>query len=345
VTTVSAHQAYLRTRLAILSSQLLGREGLAELMQMSPEELGTRTGYADVKADSDSARLAIFERALMQTWLDELSALLRPLDGPARRLLTQWASRYELLNIKAIVRGKMGKLSISEIERNLFRLPGYLSLSHDALLHTDSVPDLLRQLEKTRYSRIARQALRRYEEKPDAFLLDATMDQQFYSELIGRAQLLTSTDSHEILDLIGRIVDRHNLVWSLRYRFNYGLQTSEVVYLSIDGGRLLNRRTLQTILQADSLDEALQRLPDSLLRHRAVPRELTGLEAALQAALHEYAARAMRQSPSVLTSVLAYLVLRYGDITSIYAIVHARVQGLPSDLLGEALDPLHEVAA
>ena len=54
---------------------------------------------------------------------------------------------------------------------------------------------------------------------------------------------------------------------------------------------------------------------------------------------------AMRRSPSVLTSALAYLVLRYGDITSLYAIVHARVHGLHQDLLEEALYPLRKEAA
>jgi V/A-type H+-transporting ATPase subunit C len=340
-----ADQAYLRTRLAILSSQLLGKQRLAELARLPLEELSNETGFADIPDGSESQRLGIYERVLMQTWLDELSALLRPLEGPARRLLTQWASRYELLNIKAIVRGKIGQLPIGEIERSLFRLPGYLGLNHDALLHTDTVPDLLRQLEKTRYRRIARQALRRYEERPDPFLLDATLDQQFYSELIGRANLLTSTDRDEILALIGRIVDRHNLVWSLRYRFNYGLQTSEVVYLAIDGGRLLNRRLLQHVLQAESIPEALQRLPEGLLKHRDMPQQLTLIEAAMQAELDEYAARAMRLSPSALTSVLAYLVLRYGEITALYAIMHARVNGLSDELLNEALDPLHEAAA
>jgi V/A-type H+-transporting ATPase subunit C len=340
-----AHQAYLRTRLAILSSQLLGKPRLTDLGRLPFDELAEKTGYSEVKGESISVKLATFERVLMQSWLDELSALLRPLEGPARRLLSHWASRYELLNIKAIVRGKMGQLPIGEIERNLFKLPGYLSLNHDALLHTDSVPELLRQLEKTRYRRIARQALRRYEERPDPFLLDATLDQQFYSELIARAQQLTSTDRDEILGLIGRIVDRHNLVWSLRYRFNYGLQPSEVVYLAIDGGRLLNRRLLQQVLQSDSIPEALQRLPDGLLRHHEMPQELTLIEAAMLAELEAYAARAMRLSPSVLTSVLAYLVLRYDEITALYAIMHARVNGLPDNLLSEALDPLHEAAA
>ena len=53
----------------------------------------------------------------------------------------------------------------------------------------------------------------------------------------------------------------------------------------------------------------------------------------------------MRHSPSALTSVLAYLVLRYGGINALYTIVHARIHGLDDALLQEALDPLHEAAA
>lgn len=339
-----ADQAYLRTRLAIMSANLLGDEKLAALAQMPIDDLAKHTGFDEIREGDDAERLAAFERTLMQTWLDELSALLRPLGGPARRLLMQWASRYELLNIKALVRGKIGQLPSEEIERNLFVLPGFLSLNHDELLNTDNVPELLRHLQKTRYARLATQALRQYEERPDPFLLDATLDQEFYSELSNRAQQLAGVDHSETLNLIGRIVDRHNLVWSLRYRFNYGLQPSEVLYLAIDGGRVLNRSLLQHVLQADTLHEALRLLPSHLLSHRDMPTEITLIEAAMREELSAYAARAMRRSPSALTSVLSYLVLRHGDITKLYAIMHARVFGLGDDLLAEALNPLQEAA-
>ncbi|MCG6965569.1 MAG: V-type ATPase subunit [Chromatiaceae bacterium] len=340
-----AGQAYLRTRLAIMTANLLGRERLLALAQLPFEELATTTGFDAIVGNNDAARLANFERTLMQKWLDELSALLRPLGGPERRLLTQWASRYELLNIKALVRGKIGQLPNEEIERSLFVLPGFLSLNHDELLNTDSVPELLRHLQKTRYRGLATQALRRYEERPDPFLLDATLDQQFYSDLIHRAQQLGGDDRTETVNLIGRIVDRHNLVWSLRYRFNYGLQPSEVLYLAIDGGRVLNRALLQQVLQTDTLNDALRQLPAGLFGQRAIPQQITLIEAALRDDLMDYARRAMRRSPSAITSVLAYLVLRHGEINSLYAILHARVHGLADDLLQEALNPLQEAAA
>ena len=340
-----ADQAYLRTRLAIMGANLLGKEKLHALAQLPPEELTKSTGFDEIKGSNDITRLAAFERALMQTWLDELSTLLRPLEGVARQLLSQWASRYELLNIKALIRGKTGQLSNEEIERSLFKLPGFLSLNHDELINTDSVPELLRHLQKTRYRRLATQALRQFEERPDPFLLDATLDQHFYSDLINRAQRLEDYDRTETLNMIGRFVDRRNLVWSLRYRFYYGLQASQILYLAIDGGRVLNRSTLQQIVQAETLNEALRLVPSNLLRHGEMPKEIIKIEVAMRDDLSEYAQHAMRHSPSAVTSVLAYLVLRQGEIRKIYAILHARVYGLSDSLLDEALNPLQEAAA
>ncbi|MDJ0741674.1 MAG: V-type ATPase subunit [Gammaproteobacteria bacterium] len=340
-----ASQAYLRTRLAILGANLLGAARLAELAQMPLDELVAATGFDELESDRRTSSLAIYERSLMQTWLDELSALLRPLGGPARRLLTQWASRYEVLNIKALVRGKLGQLPNEHIEQSLFELPGFLGLNHNDLLNTDNVPELLRRLQRTRYRGLATQALRRFEERPDPFLIDATLDQQFYGELINRAQMLGGDDRTETVNLIGRIVDRHNLVWSLRYRFNYGLQPSEVLYLAIDGGRVLNRPVLQQILQSETLEQAVQQLPRYLASQDQLPTRITHLDAVLRNDLHDYAHGAMRRSPSAVTSVLAYLVLRHGEMKDLYAIVHARVNGIADELLQHALDPLAGEAA
>ena len=78
-------QAYLRTRLAIMGRKLLSREDLHELSELPLEELAAVSGFDAVQGDNDAIRLATFERTLMQAWLDELSALLRPLEGPSGR--------------------------------------------------------------------------------------------------------------------------------------------------------------------------------------------------------------------------------------------------------------------
>ena len=111
-----------------------------------------------------------------------------------------------------------------------------------------------------------------------------------------------------------------------------------MLYLAIDGGRVLDRPRLQKILQTETLTEALQHLPKDLL-HGEVPGAITTIESAMRHELFEYARKAMRRSPSAVTSALAYLVLRHGEMTSVYSIVHARMHGHDLALLHDALDP------
>ena len=249
-----------------------------------------------------------------------------PSAGSARRLLTHWASRYEVLNIKALVRGKIGQLPNEEIEQSLFLLPGFLGLNHDQLLNTDNVAELLRQLQKTPYQRLATQALRRYEERPDPFLLDATLDQQFYGELIDRAHHLQARTAPRSSSLIGRIVDRHNLVWSLRYRYNYGLQASEVLYLAIDGGRVLDRRRLQEIAARRHARRRPRPAAHSLLPgYGQAPQQITLIEAV--DAPGPVRLRRARDAPQPFGADQRPVLsgAAHGGIKPLYAIVHARV--------------------
>ena len=118
-----------------------------------------------------------------------------------------------------------------------------------------------------------------------------------------------------------------------------------MLYLAIDGGRVLDRARLQELLHAESLVEALRSLPPGLPGGGRLPQQITLIDALMRHDLYAYAERAMRFSPSALTSVLAYLVLRHGGINSLYAIVHARAYGLDEELLQLALDPLQQDAA
>ena len=96
---------------------------------------------------------------------------------------------------------------------------------------------------------------------------------------------------------------------------------------------------------AAAIAEALRSLPSGLPGGGRLPQQITLIDALMRQDLYAYAERAMRFSPSALTSVLAYLVLRHGGINALYAIVHARVYGLDEELLQLALDPLQQAAA
>ncbi len=341
-----AHQAYLRTRLAILHARMRDTAQIRALMQLTAEQLSEELGLDQLHSKiSNSQRMESFELSQMQDWLDELSALLRPLHGSSRDVLIQWARRYELYNLKAIIRGKLGELPNSEIKKTLFRLPGFLSLDHNKLLNTDGVEQLLRQLSDTPYRRIAEQALLKFKEHPDPFLLDATLDQQFYNDLIARVRKLDNPDRDALVELTGHIIDRHNLIWLLRYRFNYHLQPSETLYLLINSGLRIDRALLRQLVNADTQAILLQQLPDSIKKIIGSADSIMTIESQMQNSLSRTAHQVLRHSPSTLAATLAYLVLRFYEMSSIKAIVQARFNGFSDNVLEQALFPLVDEAA
>jgi V/A-type H+-transporting ATPase subunit C len=340
-----ADQAYLRTRLTILFNQLRSPEAVTRLIALPADELLDSFHIDFGPGASKNHLIQQFEQDMLQIWLNEMSALLRPLKGPARAILIQWARRYELFNLKALIRGKVAGLSRTDISASLFHLPGFLSLDHEGLLHTDDITELLRRLDGTPYQSIARQAHRRFVEKQDHYLLDAALDQFFYAEMYRLTDPLDTADRQEMQELLGRVIDRHNLVWMLRYRYNYALSPAEAHYLSIDHGYRLNSDLLARLVEQTHIEDFLRMLPGRLQQITGETADIVLIESRLVANLKHHAYRFFRRSPSLVTMALAYLILRYLELKALYALVQARILGLSDQILLEALDPaLRKVA-
>ncbi|MBF0255703.1 MAG: V-type ATPase subunit [Gammaproteobacteria bacterium] len=338
----SADQAYLRTRLSILHNRLRRPQEIEQLIRLPAAEL---LASFHIEPGDANRQMQQFEQSMLQVWLDEMSALLRPLNGPAREILVQWARRYELFNLKALIRGKTAGLSKAEISASLFQLPGFLSLDHERLLHTDDIGELLRRLDGTAYQSIARQAHRRFIERQDHFLLDAALDQYFYNEMLRHCQPLDEPDRSQMRELLGGVIDRHNLVWMLRYRYNYGLSPAEAHYLSIEQGQQLSSDLLGHLVEKPDVAAFLAALPARLRQICGETQDIVIIEQRMQRHLQQTAERFFQHSPSIVAVALAYLILRFLELHQLYAIIQARMLGLHDQLLREALDPeLREAA-
>ena len=333
-----ASHTYLKTRVAVMSKQLYSPRQLEHLIRGPLEALGRECSLHEfTERELSRATLnRVAEKALIGTLMQELSVLLRPLEGAARSLLIHWIRKFELYNLKAIIRGKLQKLSFDQIRENLHDLPPLISLPHEQLLRTESILELLRQLEEGPYSDIAHQARRVYEEKNEPFSLDAAIDHSYYTGLLRRANTTEGVDRSSLLELLGALIDQQNLIWLLRYRFNYGLSATETYFLMIPFGRRLYREQLKKLVNEDSLEGVIAGLGGHL---REVMSEVGNALEAERILDNETAAQAhlgLRFSPSAVTRSMAYLILREMDLKKIYAIIQGKVLTLESDLIRTA---------
>ena len=228
--------AYLNTRVSLFSGRLWQPGDFNAVLGVPDAEmadaLGSR-GLPQLAAGFNNQDHRSLEQRIIAEVLDETKVLIRPLTGAARGFLIYWTERFEVSNVKTLLRGKMtGERPASLINR-LTPMGAFGRLDVQDLAHAEDVSELLRRLEAGPYAGIVRHARRAFEESHDPFILDAALDRGYYEGLAHRAQPLENQAGAAFRRLMGTLIDRINLVWMLRYRFNYNLPPAQVYFLLV----------------------------------------------------------------------------------------------------------------
>ncbi|KRT54904.1 V-type ATPase subunit [endosymbiont of Ridgeia piscesae] len=335
----TATQTYLKTRVSILASRLLDPEQAAELIDLTAEELDQRLALNGILSQNLRTQQLnrTLEHSLINNLMLELAVLTRPLTGSARTLLLFWSRKFELFNLKALIRSKLKGLPIEQIQETLHQLPESISLPHEALLQTENIREMLRLLEHGPYAPIAHQARQVYAEKNEPFSLDAAIDRSYFSGLVHQAQRTEPLHRDSLRPLIGSLIDRQNILWLFRYRFSYRLSPSETYYLLIPAGRQIGRQQLMQLANLSSFGEIIENLPARIRALLAESINPMQVRQQLDRQMSTEAQRLIRFSPSVLTRALAYLVARHFDLERLQAILQGRALGLNGDLIRQAI--------
>jgi len=328
-----AQYAYLNTRVSLYAGQLLDMEQLDALIDRPYGEEARETAQSgsavQYSGDLDQRNMTIL--------LKELAVLTRPLSGAPHDLLGYWAHRFELSNLKTIIRGKMAGQPQQVIEEQLQDMGRFTSLPTAALLHSDSPAELLRRLEQTPYAEIAQHARRLLEQGEALFALDAALDRRYFAGLVRRSSLIGGTDGQLLRAIIGSIVDRVNLVWLLRYRHAYHLTPAQAYYLLIPASHHLKASQLQQLAQAESFEDVINSLPRPFDRLLAGARNTTEVTLKLEFETWRIAANTLRHSNFNVARALAYMVLRERDLRRLRAVVRGRSTQMDAPMIRKAL--------
>ena len=335
-----AAQTYLKTRASIMARRLFSAEQLERMLHASLDDLASAFALREIFENNPSPALLnrAAERALIHTLMLELAVLLRPLEGSARNILIHWTRKFELYNLKALIRGKLHQLPFEQIQSDLYDLPAMIRLPHDKLLRTENILELLRSLERSTFADIARQARQVYEEKNEPFSLDAAIDRSYYIGMLRRVQRASPTDQHPLLQLVGTLIDQQNLIWLLRYRFSYLLSPSESYYLLIPFGRHLRRERLKRLVNLERLELVIEQLPEGLRSCMEGAQNPLDAERRLALETAVQTRKSLRFSQSAVTRSLAYLVLREMDLKRLYALIQGKALKLSEPLIRIAAD-------
>ena len=329
----AAQYAYLHTRVSLYAGQLLG---LDQLDAMIDHPYGEDTHDA-VQPDATAQYTGDLDQSNVTILLRELSVLVRPLSGSARELLGYWAHRFELGNLKTIIRGKMANQPQPAIAEQLQDMGAFTSLPIAELLQSDSPAELLRRLEQTPYAEIASQARHLLEQGEALFALDSALDRRYFAGLARRGAALDDTSAQLLRDIVGSIIDRVNLVWLLRYRYAYNLPPAQAYYLLIPASHRLPQQQLQQLAQCASFEDAIGSLPAPFDRILAGASNTTEVTLKMEQEGWRIATHTLNHSSFNVARALAYMMLRERDLRRLRAIVRGRNMQMGAPMIRAAL--------
>lgn len=331
--------AFLHGRVSVLAAQLL------PLARLSPLVDDPEADHADYFTDAGLTALlenppassSELEQALASIVIDEAIRLGRGLRSGARDLIHQFVRRFEMVNLKILIRCKLAGCSPEEIRPRLFDLGDLPAGDTEALLRAEDLNELLRLLEAGRHGLLARQLRQVLSESQEVFLIEAAVDYGYFSTLYRLVSALPVNDRQQVQPFISRIIDQMNLVWLMRYRLGYGMTPPHAFFLLIHASGQLDRTRLAALSQLDSMEAMIELLPPSLARVVEDAGSVHEVEQRFVAQRLALAASALHHTTFSLSRALGYLLLREQQMRQLHEVLKGRMLGLPAALVRRAV--------
>lgn len=335
--TQQTENAFLKTRLRLLSGQLMPFDSLSEMVRLDQEQIVRELSQHNDVIDVDAPFRQV-EQQLCQAMFSDFKILLRPWHGNYFRFLKQSLRWFELVNLKVLIRGKFTGVHESELTKQLVNLGDFADLPVRQLVETDDPFEMLRLLENTAYGSIVRRARRIFEEQgQELFSLDSAIDRNFFLELTHRARFLSLQDQSLLKEVFGALMDRFNLLWLMRYRFSYGLSPAKSYYLLTATGSHLHSVELMSLAKKESLAEMIAALPEKFRRMLSDLENIYQVEQVMELYSLSACRRCLGQSQSLMSQTLAYLILRDAETRYLLAILKGKHLGFDEELIAQSI--------
>lgn len=211
--------AFLAAKIRALKAQILAGAELAKLAFLeSPLVL-----YQKVLGTTREMTPSEAQRAVITRHVEDLLSVLK-FTGGGRRALFEWlARRYQVENLKVIMRAWARKMPLEQIEKDLVPMPEEHSLPVRDMLGAQDVGVLASFVPEERFAGALVMVMHRYIQHGQAFFLEAAIEKAYYVEALSRARALFGANRAACLPMIQREVLCYDIVFTLRCVQTYQL--------------------------------------------------------------------------------------------------------------------------
>jgi V/A-type H+-transporting ATPase subunit C len=287
----------------------------------------------------------VIDEALRANMVRAYRKVLSFVDPNVRKLLSTLLGRWDVFNIKTILRGAHNHVAFDEIKTSFFPA-GYLGEDElEALAHLDDLRAIIDTMAMWGlvYAAPLRRSYPEYAKDNDLAPLELALDRQ-YAEWAASRLVGNALDVSVARRILGLQIDTSNLVMVFRL-LKADAESANASRYFLEGGRIIRKDLFLELAGLSDVDEVLDRLrrtPYAEVLDEAALRYLESasipvFERALEEMLMRAALLSSIRDPQGVGVAIAYLYGKQNEITNLRIIVKGKAVGMPADRVREEL--------
>lgn len=327
-------------RMRGLKGKLLGKSQLEAFLGAS--DIGSITSvlgqsvYAEHMRNADN--IAWIEHGLKQDMVVSYIKLLTFLRGKSGRFVQALLDKFELLNLKSIIRSLTKSPSTEQsIDPFIFSLGKYHAIPMQEALQADDLEILMALMKRTHFARPLEIGYQQYESEGRLFPLELALDLDYYNRQWEALSALGLIDKINAGRLMGIQYDITNLVWIFRFKEYYHFTPEQIFQYIIPHGWKIRGNIFREIALSENVVEAIASLQispyDEILRSVSSldGSFILGLELHLLRHLYREGLEIFMKFPLQAAQLVAFFICKEMEIKDITTILAGKNMGLPQE--------------
>jgi len=297
-------------------------------------------------AETESA--TNIQRQLVQELAREVTGIAAQLSYAGAELLRWLAMRFQVENLKLILRNIVTGRRPNSLPPHLLALPREFALDAEVAAAAKSVDELVSLLARGTLRKSLGEAVSLYAKESRPFFFEAFVDRGYFEQLLAHTEALADEDKELVKPLVLQEIDTCHLMLVARGRFSHRLEATALLPMHVSGTGIPRERFTAMLADPDlhtaatrALGRALDVLPSAPGKSGETSSAVApaDLETLAWNRFLRLANRAFRRSHMGLAAVVAFVEMRRVEVANLITLSEGIRAQLPGERVRARLIP------
>jgi V/A-type H+-transporting ATPase subunit C len=340
--------AYATARVKAKKSLLLTKDNYPKLLMMDLNEIGRFLGETQYKVEmtelgSRFSGVNLIELGTYKNLARTYRTIISFCSGELRDIVAAYLRRWDVWNVKTIIRGKYSNASLEDIQEDLVPA-GTMSEEYlKTLIAMDNPMDILAALGKKGELSVPDDVIATFEKTGSVAPVEDYLDKVYYTQLLETIRP-TNKPKTLFLSFVKREIDVANLRTLLKLK-QAGLPLDKIRPYFIEGGHYLDVKELTRLASMETFDQMvddLSKLPffediKEPLEKAKKNGSLNDVMLNLQRYLAKESEKFSHLYPLSVLPIIDYIIRKKIEVDNIRVIARGKASGLEPDVIKNLL--------